>query len=219
MRAYTDVVMAVTERSYHHGDLHHTLRMSAADLIAERGAGSFSLRELARRAGVSHAAPAHHFGDVTGLLTAVATDAFVHLHARTSDAWHTTAGDTVDRLAAVGRAYVELAVAYPGHCAVIFRHDLIDGDDANYLGQAAKAYAVLNDALEALAAEVNPDLDIDMAAAACWSAMQGLIEIYSIMHKREIDRAAAGPASEFTIGDLAERITRTLVDGFRPHSA
>lgn len=213
------LVMAVTERTYHHGDLNHTLRMSAADLIAERGAGSFSLRELARRAGVSHAAPAHHFGDVTGLLTAVATDAFVHLHARTSEAWDTTDGDVVDRLAAVGRAYVELAVAYPGHCAVIFRHDLINGDDEDYLVQADKAYAVLNDSLEAVAAEINPDLDIGMAAATCWSAMQGLIEVYSLMHKREADHDDAGPASEMTIGDLAERITRTLVDGFRPRSA
>lgn len=211
--------MAVTERSYHHGDLNHTLRMSAADLIAERGAGNFSLRELARRAGVSHAAPAHHFGDVTGLLTAVATDAFTHLHARTAEAWETTEGDVVDRLAAVGRAYVELAVAYPGHCAVIFRHDLIDGDDADYLVKADQAYAVLNDSLVAVAEEINPDLDIDLAATTCWSAMQGLIELHSLMAEREAKHGTSGPASAAPIGDVAEQVTRMLVDGFRRRSA
>ncbi|MEO0495191.1 MAG: TetR/AcrR family transcriptional regulator [Actinomycetota bacterium] len=211
--------MAVTERTYHHGDLNHTLRMSAADLIAERGAGSFSLREVARRAGVSHAAPAHHFGDVTGLLTAVATDAFTHLHARTSAAWETTRGDVIDRLAAVGRAYVELAVANPGHCAVIFRHDLIDSDDPAYLVQADKAYAVLNDALVAVAEEINPELDIDLAAATCWSAMQGLIELDSLMQKRVFDQGADGPTTEHSIGDRAEQITRTLVAGFHPNRA
>lgn len=207
--------MAVTERTYHHGDLNHVLRMSAADLIAERGAGGFSLRELARRAGVSHAAPAHHFGDVTGLLTAVATDAFVHLHAHTADAWQNTEGSAVERFAAVGRAYVELGVSHPGHCAVVFRQDLIRGDDPDYIVQAAKAYAVLNDALEAVAAEVNPDLDIDLAAATCWSAMQGLIELRPILLKQEQDHVRVVPEHDTTIGDLAEQISRMLVDGFR----
>ena len=55
----------MTDRPYHHGDLPDTLRRAAAELIAERGAAGFSLREVARRAGVSHAAPAHHYGDST----------------------------------------------------------------------------------------------------------------------------------------------------------
>ncbi|MEM8709212.1 MAG: TetR/AcrR family transcriptional regulator [Actinomycetota bacterium] len=211
--------MAVTERSYHHGDLNQTLRMSAADLIAERGAGGFSLREVARRAGVSHAAPAHHFGDVTGLLTAVATDAFIHLHANTAAAWEHTDGTAVDRFAAVGRAYVELGVSHPGHCAVVFRQDLIRGDDPEYMVEATKAYAVLNDALVAVAAEVNPDLDIDLAAATSWSAMQGLIELRPILLKQEQGHARVVPEHDVTIGDLAERISRMLVDGFRPRSA
>ena len=60
--------------SYHHGDLKAVILAQAATLVAERGADGISLRELAREAGVSHAAPAHHFTDRRGLFTALATE-------------------------------------------------------------------------------------------------------------------------------------------------
>ena len=200
--------------TYHHGDLHTALRLAAADLIAERGPSGFSLREVARRAGVSHAAPAHHFGDARGLLTAVAVDAFTHLHATTAAAFaaHT---DAVDRLCAVGRAYVEIAVEHPGHCAIIFRHDLIDADSTAYTEAGDKAFSVLIASLEATAAQINPDLDISLAATTCWSAMQGLIEIHGTMNKLD-HHQSGGMSHRLPIGDLAEQVTRTIVDGFRP---
>ena len=69
----TSVTSATT---YHHGDLPNALRRAAVEVIEERGLGAFSLREVARRAGVSHTAPAHHFGDMRGLLTSVAIEGF-----------------------------------------------------------------------------------------------------------------------------------------------
>ena len=60
------------ERNYHHGDLRAALLIAARSIVEEQGAEAFTLREAARRAGVSHGAPAHHFGDKTGLLTALA---------------------------------------------------------------------------------------------------------------------------------------------------
>ncbi|MEM9522063.1 MAG: TetR/AcrR family transcriptional regulator [Actinomycetota bacterium] len=202
--------------TYHHGDLNQALRYSAADLIAERGAGGFSLREVARRAGVSHAAPAHHFGDAQGLLTAVAIDAFTHLHATTSRAF-SAHDDPIDRLCAVGRAYVEIAVSNPGHAAVVFRHDLVDADDADYQEAGDHAFGVLMASIEAAAEAINPDLDVQLAAATCWSAMQGLIELHGTMYKLE-ERRDDGSGRQIPIGDLAEQITRTIVDGFHPRS-
>ena len=64
------------ERPYHHGDLRRALLAAALDVIATDGPAALSLRDLARRAGVSHAAPAHHFRDRTGLLTAVAVEGY-----------------------------------------------------------------------------------------------------------------------------------------------
>ena len=64
-------------RPYHHGNLPDALRAAAAEVITEKGVGGFSLREVARRAGVSHTAPAHHFGDTTGLLKVLMIAVFV----------------------------------------------------------------------------------------------------------------------------------------------
>src|SRR5690242_20256319 len=66
----------MAKASYHHGDLKAVILAQAAMLVAERGADGVSLRELARAAGVSHAAPAHHFTDRRGLFTALATEGF-----------------------------------------------------------------------------------------------------------------------------------------------
>ena len=66
----------MTRPTYHHGDLRAVILTEAARLVAERGADRVSLRELARDAGVSHAAPAHHFTDRRGLFTALATQGF-----------------------------------------------------------------------------------------------------------------------------------------------
>src|SRR6476469_9901859 len=117
--------MATATDRYHHGDLANALRRAAVDVIDERGMAGFSLREVARRAGVSHTAPAHHFGDVKGLLTSVAAEGFEALRQVTSEAAarHT---EPVEQLRAIGEAYVALARSNPGHCVVMFRTDLVD---------------------------------------------------------------------------------------------
>ena len=76
-------VTSATDR-YHHGDLPNALLRAAVEVIEERGLGAFSQREVARRAGVSHNAPAHHFGDTRGLLTSLAIQGFEVLHAATT---------------------------------------------------------------------------------------------------------------------------------------
>jgi AcrR family transcriptional regulator len=198
---------------YHRGDLPEVLRTSAADLLAERGPGGFSLREVARRAGVSHAAPAHHFGSIEGLLTAVAIEGFEHLRAAFVEAAE-LASDPIDRLRRQGRVYVEGAVAHPGHCAVMFRKDLVDGDDPQYSACGLAAYGELYTTIEQIRDAVNPELDVDVAARLCWAAMQGLVELYGTMREiaddtdRRID----------PIGETAERFGDLLVAGLAPRS-
>lgn len=202
---------ATNADKYHHGDLNNALRRAAADLITERGAAGFSLREVARRAGVSHAAPAHHFGDTRGLLTAVATDAFRVLHA-TMIAAIEEIDDPVDRLAALGRAYVEVSHSNPGHCAVVFRHDLIDPDDPGYRDWGNRAYGRLRDTVEEVAAAINPDLDVHTATRLCWATMQGLVQLHPNM-EAAAEYSDGSPVPE--LGDQAEAFTRMLVAGLR----
>lgn len=197
---------------YHHGDLPNVLRAAGCELLAERGVAGFSLREVARRAGVSHAAPAHHFGDTRGLLTSIAVEAFRHLTDNLVAAAESTDDPRV-RLARTGRAYVELGQAHPGHCAVMFRADLVDADDPDYRGWSGRSYGVLEEVLAELAERCNPDLDIELAARLCWSTMQGLVTLHPgiVGMAERHGMAPVGP-----IGDLAERFTVLLIDGLAP---
>lgn len=162
--------------TYHHGDLPAALRAATVELIGEKGTSGFSLREVARRAGVSHAAPAHHFGDVRGLLTAVAEEGF----ARLTEEMLAAVADVDDprlRLRQAGKAYVRVALENPGHFAVMLRRDLVDGENAELTASGGRAYEVLFDVVSGVRDALNPDLDVDQAATFCWSAVQGLVTL------------------------------------------
>ena len=207
-----ETTATATEAPYHHGDLPNALRAAAADLIAERGLGAFSLREVARRAGVSHAAPAHHFGDSTGLLTAVAIEGFTKLH-DVVESESDGIEDPAARLVAVGRGYVQTAVRYPGHCQVMFRTDVVDTTSPELQQAGQAAYGVLENAVRAFAAKENPDLDIINASNLCWSMAQGLVELYP---KITLIGELRGPPAD-TIEDTITRFTELIINGFRAH--
>ncbi|MEM7287926.1 MAG: TetR/AcrR family transcriptional regulator [Actinomycetota bacterium] len=205
--------MTETTETYHHGDLPNALRHAAADVIIEKGLGSFSLREVARRAGVSHAAPAHHFGDTSGLLTSLAIEAFSHLERETAAAADAF-DDPIDRLTAIGRGYVRIGVDHPAHCQILFRNDVVNVDDPAYKAAGEAAYAVLEDAVAGVADAINPDLNRCHAAKLCWAAMQGLIVLHQSMAVLDRD---AGREPE-SLDALVTAFTEMIIDGFRPRS-
>jgi AcrR family transcriptional regulator len=148
---------------YHHGDLRRALVDEAVRVLADEGPSALTLRALARRIGVSHAAPTHHFGDKTGLLTAVATQGFELLAdalARASE--H---GDFAD----VGVGYVSFAVEHPGHFAVMFRTDLHDPHDPGLVAARGRAAGVLRGG-----ARRSFGTEDRAAALAAWSVAHGL---------------------------------------------
>src|SRR5262245_27450164 len=103
------------ERGYHHGRLPQALLKATAKLIAEQGVAALSLREVARRAGVSHGAPAHHFRDKAGLLTALATQGFELFTAAQCAARDGAGDDPLRRFGATGYAYVQFAIEHRAH--------------------------------------------------------------------------------------------------------
>ncbi len=131
-------------QSYHHGDLRRALLTAAADAIADSGVTALSMRDLARRAGVSHAAPAHHFADKAGLLTALATDGFERLAKALA-----TSRLASNSLLELGVTYLRFALADRATFEVMFRTDLYHADDPDLLAarrQAADAlYAGMTD--------------------------------------------------------------------------
>ncbi|MFD7853618.1 TetR/AcrR family transcriptional regulator [Streptomyces microflavus] len=151
------------ERTYHHGDLRRAILSAALDAIAAEGTAALSLRDLARRAGVSHAAPAHHFKDRTGLLTAVAAEGY----ALFADAL-AGAPDLRER----GVAYVRFAATHPAHFQVMFQPNLYRADDPDLLSAQARA----TDALRAGVADLPPGgrgEDHRLAGVAAWSLAHG----------------------------------------------
>lgn len=195
---------------YHHGHLPAALMGAAVELITERGPAAFSLREVARRAGVSHAAPAHHFGDARGLLTAVAAEGYELLAAAIHDEVANVT-DASERLRLAGRAYVRTALENPGHYGVMVGKDYINVDDPDCLRCSIGAYAQLLETVEAIRDQLNPKLDVDSAATLCWAAMHGLVEMAPILeHVAESTNTTTSPLQE-----LVDSFTAMLIEGLR----
>ena len=195
--------------TYHHGDLPAALRAAAAELVAERGPTGFSLREVARRAGVSHSAPAHHFGGSRGLLTSVATEGFQTL----VDAFDRAVDgldDPVERLTAMGKAYVTTAVEHPGHFGVMCNDELVDTEDEAFGAVSIGAYLRLVEVLTEVRDTMNPDLDVDAAATLTWSAVHGL----AVLSGSLADVAHKTDTTTSPLDQLVERFADLLVNGF-----
>ena len=111
--------------AYHHGDLKNTLLDAADELLRRDGLQGFTMRACARLANVSHAAPAHHFGDINGLLTAIAARGYERLLAILQGKLQLIIGDLHEEIYATSVAYVEFAEAYPEHFRIMFRKDLV----------------------------------------------------------------------------------------------
>lgn len=110
---------------YHHGDLRRAILDATLAWVDEAGAGTVSLREIARRAGVSHGAPYHHFGDRSGVFAAIAEEGYRMLTEAMRAAADAAAGPR-EAFEACGRAYVEFAVCFKGHFRIMFRPELAD---------------------------------------------------------------------------------------------
>ncbi|MFF7386218.1 WHG domain-containing protein [Streptomyces griseoluteus] len=150
-------------RTYHHGDLRRAVLSAALDVIAADGPGALSLRDLARRAGVSHAAPAHHFKDRTGLLTAIAAEGFGLL----ADALREAPG-----LREAGVRYVRFAREHPAHFQVMFSPELLRPEDL----ELTTARALAGEALSQAVTTVDPGdrgPDARLAGMAAWSLAHG----------------------------------------------
>jgi AcrR family transcriptional regulator len=161
---------------YHHGDLRAALLVAAEQELAEQGIEAFSLRGVARRAGVSHAAPAHHFGDVSGLLTALAAEGFRRFLA-CQDARQATAGPSPRaRMLADGLGYIDFALQHPALFRLVFASARPDYADRDLGAVAGLAYARLEAGVQAVArAEGRTATPPDVAAT--WAIVHGLAEL------------------------------------------
>jgi AcrR family transcriptional regulator len=157
---------------YHHGNLRRALTDTALDLIGERGPKGFTLTEVARRAGVSAAAPYRHFADKSDLVAAVAELGFQRLH----DALLAAQGsrDGRDHLVELGRAYLRWALDHPDFYLVMFGAEVERASYPGLVRAAEAAFSVLLEAIEAARSDgALQTKDARALAGSLWSVVHG----------------------------------------------
>jgi AcrR family transcriptional regulator len=161
---------------YHHGALHDAL-LEAAERVLERdGLAGLTLRAVAREAGVSHAAPTHHFGDLTGLVSELAAIGFRQFNAAMQVA--DTAGPSpMEKAVARAKAYVAYAQAHPGMYGLMFRTERLDMTRPSLHEAATASFAGLAGAIGASRhehiSEEALSLEQGAAIARAWSLVHG----------------------------------------------
>jgi AcrR family transcriptional regulator len=194
------------ERGYHHGDLRDALIRAADALLAERGLEGFTLRETARRAGVSPAAPSHHFGGTAGLLTEIAALGYQELADRLTLAGET--GTAADRLKAQGVAYVRFAVDFPGRFHLMFRHDLLVRDQPSLEQATGRAWDALEKTVLAIRGQ-SEDAELDAEGEAMligiWSTAHGFAHL-------TLDKKLARIADCGSDDEMLDNLFPTIID-------
>lgn len=153
-------------------DLEHRLVAAGLALLAEAGPDALTLREIARRAGVSHGAPRRYFPTHQALLAAIAREGYRRLAGLVEE---TIVGASAPRAAvlALGRRYVEFAREEPGMFALMFRHDLLRGNQIGLRETSTPLFGVLVDLLKRAAVPDPPT-----TAAALWAALHGIAQLW-----------------------------------------
>lgn len=171
-------------RQYHHGDLRRALLDAALQLTSERGIAGFTLREVARLAGVSHNAPYHHFADKAALVEVLAIENFETLEADLRRAYEEASGTALDKLMAEGVAYVRFALQNPAAFRLMFRPELhqhelgaVGMERENFVARAGEdAYEVLLDGIRVAQQEglIEGEQNVQLLALTMWSTVHGL---------------------------------------------
>lgn len=147
--------------TYHHGDLRAAMLGAAGKILEKEGPGGLSVREAARRAGVSHNAPYRHFPDREALLAALAKEGFALLR----ESLENRAGREL------GEAYVQFALGHPQRFRLMFGGALPAGKYPELQQNARATFAKLEGAFAGLGT------DAEFAAAAAWSLVHGLAQL------------------------------------------
>lgn len=170
--------MKSPEKTYHHGDLRAALLKAAEEELTEKGRDRFSLRSVAKRAGVSHAAPAHHFGDVTGLMAALAASGFDRFLETQRARQKVASANPREQLLQAGFGYIDFAMAHPALFRLMFGKSWVEASDP---ALKTSADAAFNHLVKNVAAVTGGDPDTDQltrtSVASVWAMVHGLADL------------------------------------------
>lgn len=164
--------MAAKKHSYHHGALRDALLEAAEKIVRRDGVDALTLRAAARDAGVSHAAPAHHFKDLSGLMTELAIIGFRRFHSYVERA----AAEPDRKPWYPARAYVSFAIDNPGVFLLMFRSENLDSRNSTLQQERISAFAVLTQARGV--GDKIPTIEELGALTASWALTHGFAMLY-----------------------------------------
>ena len=187
-------------QNYHHGDLRNALVHAGLELLEAKGAEALSLRAIATRAGVSHAAPAYHFGNLRGLLTALAAEGFERFAAALAS--ERAAGEAAPRaqVYAAGRAYVRFARAHPALFRLMFSSKRLDPADPTIQSASERAYTQLKEIVAGLGATMkieSPETRAELELIV-WSLAHGFAHLALDVLSPQPNEAPFGEMPDFT---------------------
>jgi AcrR family transcriptional regulator len=209
--------VAADKPGYHHGDLRRALLDAALSLVSEKGLSALTLREVARKVGVTHAAPYHHFPTRDALLDALAHDAFCALDVAMARATHDVA-DLSERLFLVGKAYTDFARAHPEQLQIMFRrqqstHGADGAANADLFHASGRAFAHLYDAVVAAQAQgLAPAGDPFEVALLPWSVVHGFAKLWV---EGPLDTMAP---YEGHFERMRDQTLRLMIDSWKPRA-
>ena len=194
--------------TYHHGDLRQALIEAALTLISEKNVESISLRDVARRVGVSHAAPYRHFADKDTLLAAVATEGFQLLHDALEEAAHNVRDHPLKQLQDIGIAYVHFALSHSSHYRLMFgAYRTTASQQPDNLAEAVEnAFMVLvNAIIRGQKVGVMRADDPRQLAQAAWALVHGLAMLLMDGQISEMNAQS--------VKSLSTAVTQLLIEG------
>ncbi|MFI5925174.1 TetR/AcrR family transcriptional regulator [Micromonospora sp. NPDC051543] len=150
---------------------------AGVDLVLREGQSAVSLREIARRAGVSHGAPRRYFPTHVDLLSAIAREGFADLTARVERTMHAAGAEPRTRLVALARTYLDFAAGHRGMFELMFRHDLLASSRLRLRETSLPLFTLLTDLVAQTRRPTAPPAPV--VAGALWANLHGIAELWA----------------------------------------
>ncbi|WP_406200144.1 TetR/AcrR family transcriptional regulator [Streptomyces europaeiscabiei] len=144
------------------------------ELVTAEGVQALSLREIARRAGVSHGAPRRYFPTHLELLSAIARRGFEELAAKGAEALGEGTASPREQIATLGRVYLDFALTHRGMHELMFRHDLLESNELGLRDASLPVFSLLVD----LVGRARPDADTRLVAGALLANLYGIAQLW-----------------------------------------
>ncbi len=211
MTTQTAMAKQKQAKPYHHGDLQHEILCAARQLLEENSIASLSLREVAKKVGVSHTAPYRHFKDKESLLAGIATVGFDELASQMSEAVELHPGDPAGQLQEAGHRYVKLVMDNP-QCVQLMFGNVLPCDDTypDLMASGDFAFDGLKSIIEqGQSLGVFKAGDVELMALTAWSTIHGFSLLFSTGHVEETISLSVD------IRTLTAAVTETMLAGLK----